>query len=158
MKKCFSAGADLKERAQMSPEEVEPFVDCLRSTFGRIEELSMPTIAAIDGFALGGGLEIALCCDLRYAGPAAKLGLPETKLAILPAAGGSQRLPRLIGSTRAKELIFTGRIIDSQEAKALEIVNGCAESDATALGIALETAKIIAKNGISVLSGIDTNI
>ena len=113
---CFSSGADLKERAVMSSSETEAFVDTLRDTFQQIEEIEVPTIAAIDGIALGGGLELALACDLRYAGPSFQAGLVETKLGILPAAGGSQRLPRLIGSSKAKELVFRSQIISPIEA------------------------------------------
>lgn len=152
VERCFSAGADLKERAEMNAEEVGPFVDNLRSVFGMIEALSIPSIAAIDGVALGGGLELALCCDLRYAGPHAKIGLPETKLAILPAAGGSQRLSRLIGTSAAKELIFTAAILGPQEALNYRIVNGLTcqlnePSPLNALDKAMEVAQKIAENG-----------
>jgi methylglutaconyl-CoA hydratase len=142
---CFSAGADLKERATMLPDEVPIFVDKLRSTFGMLEELAVPTLAAIDGVALGGGLELALCCDLRYAGPDVKIGLPETRLAILPAAGGSQRLSRLIGASRAKELVFTAATLDSQEALKYGIINDVASS--TAFERAMQVALKICENG-----------
>ena len=112
----FCAGADLKERGAMSPEETMAFVRQLRATFTALERLPMPTLAAIEGAALGGGLELALACDLRVMGGGAKVGLPETSLAIIPGAGGTQRLPRLIGRSRAKELIFTARRLGASEA------------------------------------------
>jgi methylglutaconyl-CoA hydratase len=143
--KCFSAGADLKERAEMKEEEVAPFVDRLRSTFSSLEnQVAVPTIAAIDGHALGGGFELALCCDIRYAGEQARVGLPETRLAILPAAGGSQRLPRLIGASRAKELIFTASILNATEACQYGIVN---KSCPSAYSLAMEVANTISKHG-----------
>ena len=111
--KVFSAGADLKERATMSMEEAAAFVTRLRNTMQRLSQLPIPTLAAVEGVAVGGGLELALAVDLRIAGSEAIFGLPETSLAIIPGAGGTQRLPRLIGVARAKELIFTGRRIDA---------------------------------------------
>jgi enoyl-CoA hydratase/carnithine racemase len=89
----------------------------------RLAELPMPTIAAIEGNALGGGLELALCCDIRVASERARLGLPEVRLAVTPGAGGTQRLPRVIGSARARELILTGRVIDAAEAERIGLVN-----------------------------------
>ena len=119
----FCAGADLKERAGMAQSEVDSFVRGLRSAFTALEDLPMPTIAVIEGAALGGGLELALACDLRVVGADALLGLPETGLAIIPGAGGTQRLPRLIGRSRAKELIFTGRRITGDEAGRLGLAD-----------------------------------
>ena len=114
--KVFSAGADLKERATMTMDEASAFVTRLRNTMQRLSRLAVPTISAVEGVAVGGGLELALACDLRIAGMNAKFGLPETSLAIIPGAGGTQRLPRLIGVARAKELIFTARRIDAMTA------------------------------------------
>ncbi|KNE64923.1 hypothetical protein AMAG_10589 [Allomyces macrogynus ATCC 38327] len=135
--RVFCAGADLKERATMNPTEVAAFVSSLRAAFSELEALPMPTIAAIDGAALGGGLEMALCCDLRVAGPGAKLGLPETKLAIIPGAGGTQRLPRLIGPAKAKELIFTGRVLTPADALAIGVVSRTADDSAVPGALAL---------------------
>ncbi|KNE54035.1 hypothetical protein AMAG_00038 [Allomyces macrogynus ATCC 38327] len=135
--RVFCAGADLKERATMNPTEVAAFVSSLRAAFSELEALPMPTIAAIDGAALGGGLEMALCCDLRVAGPGAKLGLPETKLAIIPGAGGTQRLPRLIGPAKAKELIFTGRVLSPADALAIGVVSRTADDSAVPGALAL---------------------
>lgn len=112
----FSAGADLKERVNMTMEEASDFVTHLRNTFERLSQLPVPTLAAVEGVAVGGGLELALATDLRISGMGALFGLPETSLAIIPGAGGTQRLPRLIGVARAKELIFTGRRIDATTA------------------------------------------
>lgn len=111
IKNVFCAGADLKERMSMPQEDVAPFVSKLRTLMASLEELPIPVIAAIDGVALGGGLELALACDIRVVSNDAKLGLLETKLAILPGAGGTQRLPRLINPAIAKEMIFTAKII-----------------------------------------------
>lgn len=118
----FCAGADLKERASMTPPEVSAFVHGLRSAFSEVEDLPMPVVAVIEGAAFGGGLELALAADVRIAGEAARMGLVETGLAIIPGAGGTQRLPRLIGKARAKELIFTARKLDAPAALALGIV------------------------------------
>ncbi|MBS1767132.1 MAG: enoyl-CoA hydratase/isomerase family protein [Acidobacteria bacterium] len=142
----FCAGADLKERAGMEPVEVERFVKGLRQSFTDLEHLPQPVIAAIEGAALGGGLELALACDLRVAGGDAKLGLPETGLAIIPGAGGTQRLPRLIGRSKAKELIFTGRRIGAEQAAVLGLVDHAAPAG-QALATALEIAREILPNG-----------
>ncbi|GAA6049487.1 hypothetical protein JCM3770_007363 [Rhodotorula araucariae] len=114
---AFCAGADLKERKGMSQLQVARFLYNLRRLLGELADLPVPTIAAIDGPALGGGLELALACDLRVAGSTVtKLGLPETRLAIIPGAGGTQRLSRLVGVSRAKDLIFRAKVLDAREA------------------------------------------
>ncbi|XP_015278773.1 PREDICTED: enoyl-CoA hydratase domain-containing protein 2, mitochondrial isoform X3 [Gekko japonicus] len=123
VKGVFCAGADLKQRAQMTDSQAVHFVQRLRSLMDGVASLPMPTIAAIEGYALGGGLELALACDLRVAASSAKMGLIETTRGLFPGAGGSQRLPRCIGVGRAKELIFTGRQIDGQEAYSIGLVN-----------------------------------
>ncbi len=142
----FCAGADLKEREAMSPAEAAAFVQSIRATFTELEELPMPTLAAIEGGAFGGGLELALAADLRVAGSEAKLGLVETALAIIPGAGGTQRLPRLIGLSRAKELIFTARRIGAEEAGRLGLVDRLAAAG-EALPQALLLAREILPNG-----------
>jgi len=114
--KCFCAGADLKERQTMTVDDVKLWVRDLSATFTRIAALPMPTIAVVQGVAAGGGMELALAADLRVAEQPATLGLRETALAILPGAGGTQRLPRLIGPSRAKRWIFTARMHTAQEA------------------------------------------
>ncbi|XP_030062968.1 enoyl-CoA hydratase domain-containing protein 2, mitochondrial isoform X2 [Microcaecilia unicolor] len=123
VKGVFCAGADLKERAKMSNWEADDFVQKLRSLMNDIAALPVPTIAALDGYALGGGLELALACDLRVAASTAKMGLIETTRGLLPGAGGSQRLPRAVGLAVAKELIFTGRQIDGEQAVTIGLVN-----------------------------------
>ncbi|XP_073020776.1 probable enoyl-CoA hydratase 2, mitochondrial [Primulina eburnea] len=137
--KVFCAGADLKERKTMSSSEIKDFVRRLRSTFSLLEELNVPTIAVIEGAALGGGLEMALSCDLRICVEDTVLGLPETGLAIIPGAGGTQRLSRLVGKSIAKDLIFTGRKITGRDAVSIGLVNYCVSSGEArlkALGIA----------------------
>jgi methylglutaconyl-CoA hydratase len=111
--RVFCAGADLKERLGMADEDVGPFVATLRDALTALAKLPFPTIAAMEGVALGGGLELALACDLRIAGANAKMGLPEANLAILPGAGGTQRLPRIVGVAKAKEMILTAQILTS---------------------------------------------
>jgi enoyl-CoA hydratase/carnithine racemase len=110
----------------------------------RLAELPMPTIAAIEGNALGGGLELALCCDLRIASERARLGLPEVRLAVTPGAGGTQRLPRVVGPARAKELILTGRVLTAQEAERIGLVNQlvpAGQARAAAEAVAAEIAR-----------------
>uniref|UniRef100_A0A3P9IBD0 Enoyl CoA hydratase domain containing 2 n=2 Tax=Oryzias latipes TaxID=8090 RepID=A0A3P9IBD0_ORYLA len=125
----FCAGADLKERALMNHTESDLFVHSLRSLMTQIAMLPSPTIAAIDGVALGGGLELALACDLRTAAYSAQMGLIETTRGLLPGAGGSQRLPRTVGVTLAKELIFTGRRVGGQAALDMGLVNRAVEQN-----------------------------
>lgn len=143
---AFCAGADLKERAGMTAEQAEAFVDRLRNAFTALAALALPTVAAIEGAALGGGLELALACDLRVAGGEAQLGLPETSLAIIPGAGGTQRLPRLVGPARAKDLVFTGRRIGAAEALGMGLVDRLAEAG-QGLATALDLARQISPNG-----------
>jgi methylglutaconyl-CoA hydratase len=142
----FCAGADLKERAAMAPAEVAAFVHGLRAGFTELEDLPVPVIAALEGAAFGGGLELALAADLRVAGADARMGLVETSLAIIPGAGGTQRLPRLIGRSRAKELIFTARRIDAAEADCLGLVDRVVPAGG-ALDAALALAREILPNG-----------
>jgi enoyl-CoA hydratase/carnithine racemase len=121
--KAFCSGADLKERITLTPEQVKEFITTIRNLFTTIEYLNKPVIAAVNGIALGGGTELALACDIRIASTTATLGLTETRLAIIPGGGGTQRLPRLVGKGKAKELIFTGRRISAQEALDIGLVN-----------------------------------
>ena len=121
--KAFCAGADLKERATLPPEKVREYIFTIRNLFTSIEELNKPVIAAVNGIALGGGTELSLACDIRIAATSATMGLTETRLAIIPGAGGTQRLPRLVGRGKAKELIFTGQRISAEEALKIGLVN-----------------------------------
>jgi methylglutaconyl-CoA hydratase len=120
--KAFCAGADLKERAAMSEADVHQFHQGLRGALRAIEASPQVFVAAVNGAALGGGLELALACDLRIASDAAELGLPEVGLGIIPGGGGTQRLPRLVGVSRAKDLVLTGRRIGAAEALAMGLV------------------------------------
>ena len=160
--KVFCAGADLKERVAMTEKEVIQFLDMFRYTCSFLESLPFPTIAVLNGDAYGGGLEIALCCDMRIMANESKIGLTETKLGIIPGAGGTQRLSRLIGVSRAMELIFSARRIDSEKAFQLGIVNSIADrSNLSALTqsyaeeisssapIAVRMAKKAIKNGFT---------
>ncbi len=121
--KVFCAGADLEERKDMSKTEIITFLDKFRSTLASLESISVPTIASLNGSAFGGGLELALACDIRLAQDKSLLGLTETKLGIIPGAGGTQRLSRLIGLSKAKDLIFRGAKITSLEALELGVIN-----------------------------------
>ncbi|KAL3674538.1 hypothetical protein V7S43_000486 [Phytophthora oleae] len=144
--KVFCAGADLKERLGMSQPEAAASSRGYRTGFTELEQLPMPTIAAIEGAALGGGMEMALACDLRIAGAKAILGFPETSLAILPGAGGTQRASRLIGISKAKELIFTSRRLNSEAAEKVGLVD-YAVPEGNAYDKALEIAREILPNG-----------
>ncbi|WP_437811584.1 enoyl-CoA hydratase-related protein [Sorangium sp. So ce1078] len=121
--RAFCAGADLKERQGMSPDDVRRQVGLYRTELGVLARSPKPVIAAINGVAFGGGLELALLCDLRVAAPHAELALPETSLGIIPGAGGTQRLPRVVGEARAKEMILLGRKLTAAEALAWGLVN-----------------------------------
>jgi enoyl-CoA hydratase/carnithine racemase len=120
---AFCAGADLKERSSMTEAEVREMLVSYESELGWLASIAVPTLAAINGAALGGGLELALLCDLRVAATHAVLGLPETSLGVIPGAGGTQRLPRLLGEARAKELILRAARLSASEALILGLVN-----------------------------------
>lgn len=144
--KAFSAGADLKERAGCTPEQVKQYVFTIRRLFDDIEHFSKPVIAAINGVALGGGTEIALASDIRIASETATMGLTETRLAVIPGAGGTQRLPRIVGRGKAKELIFTGRRINAAEALRIGLVNHVFPPEAL-MHEALKLAEEICRSG-----------
>ncbi|MCO5589609.1 hypothetical protein L7F22_043577 [Adiantum nelumboides] len=144
----FCAGADLKERKSMSVNQVDRFLSSLRRTFTALEKLPFPTITALDGLAMGGGMELALCTDLRLSTiKTDKLGLPETRLGIIPGAGGTYRMTKLIGSARTKELVFSARMLNGQEAFDLGIVDKLAKAEQTAFDCSIELAKSMAQNG-----------
>lgn len=121
--RAFCAGSHIGEFEGLRGRVAEGKLLLEKLVYRQLAELPMPTIAAIEGDALGGGLELALCCDLRVASARARLGMPEVRLAVLPGSGGTQRLPRLIGPGRAKELILTGRIISAEDAERIGLVN-----------------------------------
>ncbi|MEN3776642.1 enoyl-CoA hydratase-related protein [Priestia megaterium] len=120
--KSFSVGADLKERKTLSDQEVKRNIYKIGEVFSKIEQLPQPTIAIINGYAFGGGMELALACDFRIASTEALMGLTETSLAIIPGAGGTQRLPRLVGEAKAMELILTAQRLSASEAKECGLV------------------------------------
>ncbi|HYB63143.1 MAG TPA: enoyl-CoA hydratase-related protein [Thermoplasmata archaeon] len=119
----FSAGADLKEMASIAPAEVPALLRRIQATFRALAELPVPTVAAVHGVAVGGGLELALACDLRVADDSAKFGAPEVSHGLMPTYGGTQRLPRLVGPAKAKEMIFTGALVPAVEALRIGLVN-----------------------------------
>ncbi|HZK02333.1 MAG TPA: enoyl-CoA hydratase-related protein [Anaerovoracaceae bacterium] len=157
--KNFAAGADIKDMIHCDEEEAKKFA--FSGTFNKIEDLKIPTLAAISGYALGGGLELALTCDLRIASKDAKLGFPETGLGIMPGAGGTARTPRLIGKAKAMELILLASIIDADEALKIGLVNRISDPEklledamkwakklSTGAPIALQTAKQVINEGL----------
>lgn len=127
--KAFVAGADIAEMWDFTPSRAATFCDAGNAVMEKLENLSMPTIAAVNGYALGGGCELALACDLRLASRKALFALPEVSLGIMPGYGGMQRLARLIGPGRAKEMIYTGERVDAERALALGLVNAVVEPE-----------------------------
>ncbi len=121
--KVFAAGADIKEMAEASYSQMAADTRRLQDSFTAVAKIPKPVVAAITGYALGGGLELALCADFRVAGHGARLGQPEILLGIIPGAGGTQRLPRLVGPARAKDIVFTGRFVGAAEALAIGLVD-----------------------------------
>ncbi|MCA1727776.1 MAG: enoyl-CoA hydratase/isomerase family protein [Actinobacteria bacterium] len=121
--KVFAAGADIKMMAEMTPAQVAPMITGLQDTFSFVEQIPKVTIAAVNGFALGGGCELAMTADFRFAADNAQLGQPEILLGIIPGAGGTQRLPRLVGYSKAKEIIYSGRFVSAQESQQIGLVD-----------------------------------
>lgn len=134
--KAFCAGADIAELGGRSLMDKKRGAETGQATFARLERLPMPSLAILNGYAFGGGLELALACTFRVATPNAKLGLPEIKLGLIPGYGGTQRLPRVVGEARALEMIMTGKAIDAPTALAWGLVSRVVEGDALAQGIA----------------------
>ncbi|MQA12915.1 MAG: enoyl-CoA hydratase/isomerase family protein [Pseudonocardiaceae bacterium] len=128
--KVFAAGADVKEMEAMSEADMAAAAHDLSSSFSAVADIRKPTVAAVTGYALGGGLELAMCCDRRVAGDNVKAGQPEILLGVIPGAGGTQRLARMVGPGRAKDIIFTGRFVDAQEALAIGLVDEVVAPDA----------------------------
>lgn len=144
--KSFCAGADLKERAGLTQDEVKKFIITIRNLLTSIQNLPIPVISAVNGIALGGGTEVALASDIRIASEDASMGLTEARLAIIPGGGGTQRLPRIVGVAKAKELIFTGRRVDAKEALDIGLVNKVAASE-NLLEECMKMADMIAETG-----------
>jgi len=134
--KAFCAGADIGELANRSLMDKKRGAEIGQATMGKLERLQMPSVAIINGYAFGGGLELALACTFRLATPNAKLGLPEIKLGLIPGYGGTQRLPRVVGEARALEMILTGKSVDAATALAWGLVSRIVEGDPVAQGIA----------------------
>lgn len=161
--KAFSAGADLKERKTLNNKQVRRNVKKISTVFNQVAELPQPTITAINGHAFGGGFELALACDFRIAAAGAKMGLTETSMGIIPGAGGTQRLPRLIGMSKAMELILTAKRMEAEEAYQYGILHRVVEQEELMVAcrelardisvnapIAVKQAKFAIRNGISV--------
>ena len=148
--KVFAAGADIKMMSDLSPTEVKPIITAMQDAFSLVEEIPKVTIAAVTGYALGGGCELAMCADLRYAADDAQLGQPEIKLGIIPGAGGTQRMPRLIGLSRAKDIIYSGRMVPAKEALDIGLVDAVFPGDQV-YERAVETAREFAKGPTAAL-------
>jgi enoyl-CoA hydratase len=144
--RAFAAGADIKYMSGLSVEEAKEWGELGQNVGRLLETIPKPTIAAVNGFALGGGCELALACDLRYAASTAKLGQPEVNLGIIPGWGGTQRLARVCGVGVAKDLILTGRVVDAEEALRIRLVNAVFEP-AELMEKTMETARLLAAKG-----------
>jgi enoyl-CoA hydratase len=145
--RAFAAGADIAEMQRMTPQEALAFSRLGHETFAALEALPVPVIAAVNGFALGGGLELALACDWIYAARRARLGQPEVNLGLLPGFGGTSRLPRRVGPGWARELVLSGEPLGSDEALRIGLVNRLFEDESALLEGALATARTLAKKG-----------
>jgi len=167
--KVFAAGADIKEMAEANYTAISADSRRLQDSFTAVARIGKPVVAAITGYALGGGLELALCADFRVAGEGAKLGQPEILLGLIPGAGGTQRLPRLIGPARAKDIVFTGRFVGAAEALAIGLVDkvvpdsdvyqaavGLVARYASGPAVALRSAKQAIDEGLE--AGLDTGL
>ena len=163
--RAFSAGADLKERRGMSIDETCLFVDLIGTTFDAVARLPFPTIAAVNGVAFGGGMELLLACDLRVLVDSAQIGLTEVSVGIMPGAGGTQRLPRIVGTTRAKELILSARRLSAQEAHEMGVANRVVARDelmqtaqALAERIAQQAPLAVRQAKHAIDAGLDTSL
>ena len=163
--KAFGAGSDVAEMQNMNTLDIQKFMATIRKASDFIYNLTKPTIAAIHGYALGGGCELSLCCDLRICSEKARFGQPEINLGLIPGAGGTQRLPRLIGAAKAKELIFLGDMIDAPTALTLGLVNKVVppeklmeEAMAWATKLAAKSGPVLAMAKMAINNGLDTDI
>lgn len=143
--KAFSAGADIEYMSKISPDESEEYAKLGQLVTATVENVKQPTIAAINGFALGGGCELAMSCDIRIAANTAKMGQPEVTIGIPPGWGGTQRLMRIVGIAKAKEMVYTGKMIKAEEAREIGLVNQVVELS-TLMDETMKMAKIIAGN------------
>jgi enoyl-CoA hydratase len=163
--KAFAAGTDVAEMANMNTLEIQKFMATIRKASDRIYSVTKPTIAAISGYALGGGNELAMCCDLRIASEKARFGQPEVNLGLIPGASGTQRLPRLIGVAKAKEMIFLGDMIDAATALNLGLVNKVVPPDKLmeeamvwATKLASKSSPVLAMAKMAINTGLDTDL
>jgi enoyl-CoA hydratase len=163
--RAFAAGSDVAEMQDMGPLEAQKFMATIRKTSDLIYSLTRPTIAAIHGYALGGGCELSMCCDLRICSEKARFGQPEINLGLIPGASGTQRLPRLIGAAKAKELIFLGDMIDAATALNLGLVNKVVPVDRLmdeamdwAKKLAGKSGPVLAMAKSAINTGLDTDI
>jgi enoyl-CoA hydratase len=147
--KAFVAGADITEINKLNALEAKFFCKKGHDAMNKLQELPIPVIAAVNGFALGGGSEMALACDFIYAADSAKFGLPEITLGIIPGFGGTQRLPRVVGKNIAKEMIFTGKMISGEEAKNLGMVNEVVSAESLMETVMKVASSIAAKGKVS---------
>jgi enoyl-CoA hydratase/carnithine racemase len=167
--KVFAAGADIKEMADVSYAQMAARSRRLQDSFTAVARIGKPVVAAISGYALGGGLELALCADFRVAGESARVGQPEILLGVIPGAGGTQRLPRLVGPAKAKDIVFTGRFVGAAEALAMGLVDKVVPDDqvhqaaaemvaryATGPAVALRAAKQAIDEGLD--ADLDTGL
>lgn len=155
--KAFVAGADIKEIHSLNTDTAQDFAGFGQSLFTRIERFHVPVIAAVNGFALGGGLELALCCDFIFASTKAKLGLPECTLGLMPGFGGTVRLARKVGTARAKQMTYTGDMVCAEEAKEFGLVNEVFEASELMTGV-LRVAKTISLRAPLALTAIKKTI
>ena len=163
--KAFAAGSDVVEMQNMNTLELQKFVAKIRKASDRIYTLTKPTIAAIHGYALGGGCELSMCCDLRICSEKARFGQPEINLGLIPGACGTQRLPRLVGVAKAKEMIFLGDMIDAATALSLGLVNKVVPPDKLMEEAMVWAGKLAGKSGpvlamakMAINTGVDTDI
>ncbi len=147
--KAFAAGADITEFKGMSPVDAWVFTKQMQRVYLELEQLPKPVIAAVNGYALGGGCELMMACDIAYASDRAKIGQPEITLGIIPGAGGTQRLPRLIGKQRAKELVMTGDMIGAQEAWNLGLLNKVVPADQLIAEVRKLAEKLASKGAVA---------
>jgi enoyl-CoA hydratase len=150
--KAFVAGGDIREMASLSPEQAAAYGRIGHDVAQQLEALPVPAIACVNGYAFGGGTELALACDYIYATEAARFGLPEVKLGLIPGFGGTVRLPRAVGPARAKQLIYTGRVVEAAEAERIGLVSGVFPTVEGMLAAATADIRLIAANSYTAVA------